>query len=209
METTNVIALTANTSNTAAPVPTTFNHEVFGAMRMIHHNGEPWFLAADVCNALGYTNASKAVTDHVEPDCKSNFSLGLRGSAPVIINEEGLYSLILGSHRPEARAFKRWVFGTVLPSIRQHGGYTAGQENLSPALVAALHQTITENALPALHYYDKLTDHDHWLSPAKRQASAELAIKEAALKFDLPVSLMKKITQQGVSALSVSAKVAA
>jgi prophage antirepressor-like protein len=112
------------------PTPTTFEHEIFGSIRMIHLSDKPWFVATDVCKALGYKSTSDAVATHVEPECKCSFSLGLRGSAPLIINEEGLYSLILGSHRPEAKAFKRWVLGTVLPSIRQDGLYIKGEEKL-------------------------------------------------------------------------------
>lgn len=192
---------TGQPAKAAVFVPATFEHEMFGAIRMIHHREEPWFVATDVCKALGYKSTSDAVATHVEPECKCSVSLGLPGKAPVVINEEGLYSLILGSHRPEAKAFKRWVLGTVLPSIRQHGGYSKGQEDLSPTLVATLHKTIKDNALPALRYYDKLTEHDHWKSPARYRASAEWAIQETALKFDLPVSLVEKLTMQGVSIL--------
>lgn len=83
----------------------------------------------------------------------------------------------------------------------QHGGDLADQESLSPNLVLTLHKTIRENALPALRYYDVLTQHDHWRSPVRRQVSREWAIQETALKFDLPVSLVEKLTDQGVSAL--------
>ena len=182
-------------------IPTTFKHEVFGAIRMIHHRDEPWFVAADVCTALGYKNTSEAVASHVFPEDRVSLKLGLPGSAPTLVNEAGLYGLVFGSNKPAARAFKMWVFDTVLPSIRQHSGYSKGQEDLSPTLVATLHKTIKENALPALRYYDKLTEHDHWKSPTRHRASAEWAIQEAALKFDLPVSLMEKLTMQGVSVI--------
>lgn len=80
-------------------------------------NGEPWFVGKDVCDVLGYTNASKALQDHVSSEDKLNndslSSLGHRGGW--VINESGLYSLILSSKLPRAREFKRWVTHEVLP----------------------------------------------------------------------------------------------
>lgn len=88
-------------------------------------HGEPWFVAKDVCTILGYTNASKAIADHVDDEDKLNnetlSSLGQRGGW--IINESGLYSLIMSSKMPSAKEFKRWVTHEVLPSIRRHGAY--------------------------------------------------------------------------------------
>lgn len=96
--------------------------------------GEPWFVGKDVAQVLGYANASKALADHVDHEDKLNneslSSLGQRGGW--LINESGLYSLILSSKLPSAREFKRWVTSEVLPSIRKHGGYIAGQEQMSP-----------------------------------------------------------------------------
>lgn len=107
-----------------------FDHEVFGTIRSVSLQGSPWFVAADVCKALEYKNTTAAIKTHVPSDCKSNFSLGLPGTAPTLINEEGLYSLIIGSHRPAAKEFKRWVLGTVLPAIRRDGAYIRGEERL-------------------------------------------------------------------------------
>ncbi len=85
-------------------------------------DGEPWFVAKDVCSALGYSNTSKAISDHVDEDDRYNESLE-RGGTILMINESGLYSLILRSNKPEAKKFKRWVTHEVLPDIRKHGGY--------------------------------------------------------------------------------------
>lgn len=86
---------------------------------------EPWFVAKDVCDVLNYTNASKAISDHVDPEDKLNneslSSLGQRGGW--LINESGLYSLVLSSKLPAAKEFQRWVTHEVLPSIRKHGIY--------------------------------------------------------------------------------------
>lgn len=88
-------------------------------------NGEPWFVAKDVCDVLGYTNASKAISDHVDSEDKLNneslSSLGQRGGW--LVNESGLYSLVLSSKLPTAKEFQRWVTHEVLPSIRRTGGY--------------------------------------------------------------------------------------
>lgn len=101
-----------------------FNYEG-ASVRVIDRNGEPWFVGKDVAEVLGYSNPSKALIDHVDEEDKLNneslSSLGQRGGW--LINESGLYSLILSSHLPSARQFKRWVTSEVLPSIRKHGIY--------------------------------------------------------------------------------------
>lgn len=83
--------------------------------------GEPWFVAKDVCDILGHSNASMAL-DRLDDDERAKFNLGRQGETN-IVNEAGLYGLVLGSRKPEAHAFKRWVTHEVLPSIRKTGGY--------------------------------------------------------------------------------------
>ena len=101
-----------------------FNYEG-ASVRVIDRDGDPWFVGKDVAEVLGYSNPSKALIDHVDEEDKLNneslSSLGQRGGW--LINESGLYSLILSSHLPGARQFKRWVTSEVLPSIRKHGIY--------------------------------------------------------------------------------------
>lgn len=91
--------------------------------------GTPWFVGKDICDVLGYANASKALADHVDPEDKLNNetlpSLGQRGGW--LVNESGLYSLVLSSKLPSAKEFKRWVTSDVLPSIREHGAYMTQQ----------------------------------------------------------------------------------
>lgn len=103
-----------------------FSNGEFGDVRVIMTSGCPWFVGKDVANILGYTNASKALTDHVDSEDKLNndslSSLGQRGGW--LINESGLYSLILSSKLPRAKEFKHWVTSEVLPSIRRTGSYT-------------------------------------------------------------------------------------
>lgn len=106
-----------------------FKSAEFGSIRTLQINGEPYFVGKDVAEILGYTNPSKALSDHVDEEDKLNneslSSLGQRGGW--LINESGLYSLILSSKLPTARRFKRWVTSEVLPSIRKHGAYMTEQ----------------------------------------------------------------------------------
>ena len=106
-----------------------FEHEKFGSLRVIEHKGEPWFVARDVCAVLG--TETRDLPDILEHDEQRpivdiihtlNDSTGLRRDSR-IISEPGLYSLILRSRKPEAKAFKRWVTHEVIPSIRKVGGY--------------------------------------------------------------------------------------
>ena len=100
----------------------TFNFNDISLRTLTDENGDPWFVAKDICDILTYTNASKAISDHVDPEDKLNneslSSLGQRGGW--LVNESGFYSLVLGSRKPEAREFKRWVTYEVLPTIRKH-----------------------------------------------------------------------------------------
>lgn len=112
-----------------------FDNAQFGQVRTINKDGEPWFVGKDVAEALGYSNPRKALYDHVDIEDKTDGvtirdSIG-RPQNPVIINESGLYSLVMSSKLPNARQFKRWVTNEVLPSIRKNGGYIAGQETMT------------------------------------------------------------------------------
>jgi len=102
-----------------------FEHPEFGKIRTVEIDGEPWLVGKDVAAALGYQNPSKALADHVDNEDKLNneslLSLGQRGGW--LINESGLYSLVLSSKLPGAKKFRRWVTSEVLPSIRKHGTY--------------------------------------------------------------------------------------
>ena len=118
-----------------------FKDAEFGSVRTLTINDEPYFVGKDVAEILGYTNPSKALADHVDEDDKLNneslSSLGQRGGW--IINESGLYSLILSSKMPNAKKFKRWVTSEVLPAIRKHGIYAIDEVLNNPdMLIAAL-----------------------------------------------------------------------
>ncbi|MBF0436485.1 MAG: hypothetical protein HQL77_14065 [Magnetococcales bacterium] len=98
----------------------------------LDEHGAPWFHAGDVCRVLGYTNPSKTVSDHVDPeDLTKRDTLTAGGVQQAnYVNESGLYALIFGSTKPEAKRFKRWVTGDVLPAIRKTGGYGTDQTML-------------------------------------------------------------------------------
>lgn len=111
-----------------------FENVDFGKVRIIEMNGEPWFVGKDVAEILGYSNTKKALADHVDPEDKMQGDgvtirdpMG-REQHPTVINESGLYSLILSSKLQSAKDFKHWVTAEVLPSIRKTGKYSARKE---------------------------------------------------------------------------------
>ena len=183
-----------------------FENPEFGQVRVLEQEGEPWFVGKDVAAVLGYENPTKAIRDHVDDEDKKvgvqNVtpsvidSLG-REQYPTWINESGLYSLILRSQLPEAKAFKRWITHEVIPSIRKTGGYIQGQEQMSDEeiianavkvanrileerekRIAALEQ---EKALmaPKADYFDALVDKN--LLTNFRDAAKEIGVTQTEL----------------------------
>lgn len=96
-----------------------FNHQDFGQIRVVEQDGEPWFVAADVCRALELDDTGRA-TARLDEDELTRIKIvsGGQNREMLAVNEPGLYSLVLGSRKPEAKAFKRWITHEVLPSIR-------------------------------------------------------------------------------------------
>lgn len=166
-----------------------FENEQFGQIRVVIREGEPWFVAADVCKALEIANNRDALSrlDPDEKDVALTDTLG--GSQSMsIVNEPGLYSLVLGSRKPETKVFKRWITHEVIPSIRKHGAYLtdAAKEALFSdpdtfarvvaswnderharlAAEQAQAEAEAKNRLmqPKADYYDKIVDHDVNLS---------------------------------------------
>lgn len=114
-----------------------FENAQFGQVRTIQRNGEPWFVAADVCRALGLGQVSRAM-DRLDDDERGLLKVTHPQSASKFmdmngVNEPGLYHLVLCSTKPQAKAFKRWITHEVIPSIRKSGGYIAGQETMTDA----------------------------------------------------------------------------
>lgn len=103
-----------------------FENPAFGQVRTVIINEELWFVGKDVAAALGYSNVNDALAKHVDAEDKNTIAKrdGNRGNPNMtIINESGLYSLVLSSKLPTAKEFKRWVTSEILPSIRRHGAY--------------------------------------------------------------------------------------
>lgn len=113
-----------------------FKNSEFGEIRIVPINNEPWFIGSEIAKILSYTNPSKAIRDHVDPEEKLTERIVLAGQGRdvTLINESGLYSLILSSKLPKAKQFKHWVTSEVLPAIRKHGGYLT-QEKMEEALL--------------------------------------------------------------------------
>ena len=126
-----------------------FTSAEFGDIRTIKDADTIYFVGKDVAEILGYTNPSKALADHVDPEDKLNnetlLSLGQRGGW--LINESGLYSLVLSSKLPSAKRFKRWITSEVLPALRRQGGYMLTNENETPEQIMARALKIADEAL--------------------------------------------------------------
>lgn len=124
-----------------------FNNVQFGQVRVITKDGEPWFVGKDIAEVLGYSNSRDALITHVDEEDRNTVAIsdGKRGNPnQTIINESGLYSLILGSKLPSAKKFKKWVTSDVLPSIRKHGMYATDELINNPDLLIAAATKIKE-----------------------------------------------------------------
>lgn len=153
-----------------------YENKEFGQVRTMMIDGEVWFVGKDVAEILGYKNGSRDINRHVDAEDRTtktilHYQTGTSGQNReiIVINESGLYSLILSSKLPKAKRFKRWVTSEVLPSIRKHGGYIQHQEKLSEEEIFAnavllANKLIAEKSKeverlkPKAEYYDKLVD---------------------------------------------------
>lgn len=184
-----------------------FNNPEFGEIRTVEVNGEPWFVGKDVATVLGYgegKSLANAVANHVDEEDKGVTELMTPGGNQkmVIINESGLYSLVLSSKLPGAKRFKRWITSEVIPSIRKHGAYltpeTLEAAILNPdtmirlctalkeeqdkrkALEAANATLAVDNQImrPKADYFDELVDRN--LLTSFRETAKQLDVKEKA-----------------------------
>jgi anti-repressor protein len=165
-----------------------FESAEFGALRVVKdEGGEPWFVARDVCAALGIaTDHIRRGLDDDEVMILPNWQNG--GNAPLIVSEAGLYNLIIKSRKPAAKKFKRWVTHEVLPSIRRDGGYMVAREDESDEQVMARALLIAQKAITAK---DK---HIAELEPKARFADAVAASDGTCLVGELA----KMLRQNGV-----------
>lgn len=166
-----------------------FKSEEFGQIRTVDVNGEIYFVGKDVAAALGYLAERNAIAAHVDNDDKMTHRISASGQNRdmTIINESGLYSLVLSSGLPNAKKFKRWITTEVIPSIRKNGGYLANQENMSPAEIVANALIVANNIIadkdkqieemqPKADYFDALVERN--LLTNFRDTAKELNIGE-------------------------------
>nr|DAK43734.1 MAG TPA: repressor domain protein [Caudoviricetes sp.] len=183
-----------------------FKNEQFGEVRTVEIEGQPWLVGKDVADILGYVNSRDALAKHVDEDDKLTSQIATAGQMrnQTVINESGLYSLILSSKLPQAKEFKRWVTSEVLPSIRKHGAYmtdqvayniTHNKQALADLLLMAGNQLKEKEAVikhleaekavlsventimkPKADYFDELVDRN--LLTSFRETAKQLKIKE-------------------------------
>lgn len=179
----------------------TFANEQFGRIRGVEIDGEPWFVGKDVSLILEYKNPQKALRDHVDTEDKTvNESFTVNGTAVTLINESGLYSLILSSKKPEAKQFRRWVTGEVLPALRRHGAYAMrggrGQPVPENTLLADMAQAMLEERSRAREFERKARAFDRFAAKAETMSFAC-----AAVFLELPygnVTLIRRLRSLGV-----------
>ena len=148
-----------------------FNNEEFGEIRTITKDGEPWFVGKDITEKLGYQNGSRDIARHVDED--DQIVIPIPGDTQnrnmLVINESGLYSLVISSKLPNAKKFKKWVTSEVLPSIRKNGGYIANQEQMTPEQIVANALIVAQNIIsqkdrqieemkPKAEFFDAVAD---------------------------------------------------
>lgn len=131
-------------------------------LRTVLIDNEPYFAGKDVAQALGYSNPQKAIRDHVdEEDRTVNESFIVNGTHAILINESGLYSLILSSKLPTTKKFKRWITSEVIPSIRKHGGYITNQENLTDSELLAKAVQVAQRQIAERDERIKILENDN------------------------------------------------
>ena len=180
-----------------------FKNESFGEVRTLLIEDEVWFVGKDVAEALGYVEPRSAISKKVDEEDRGVAKMETPSGKQdmTIINESGLYSLILSSKLPQAKDFKRWVTNEILPSIRKHGGYLHNQENLSQEEILAKALIVAQNVInekdklnkqlqaqnseltvdnqimkPKAEYFDELVDRN--LLTNFRETAKQLGIKE-------------------------------
>ena len=164
-----------------------YENKEFGEIRTVNIDGEPWFVGVDIATALGYSNTRDAIAKHIDNEDKATVAIhdGRQKRNITAINESGLYSLILSSELPSAKAFKRWVTSEVLPSIRKNGGYIAGQETMTDDELMARALQVAQN---------KILERDKQIKTMKPKAIFADAV--AASHTSILVGELAKILKQ-------------
>jgi anti-repressor protein len=174
-----------------------FSNPDFGQIRTVTVDGEPWLVGKDVAQALGYGDTDQAIRKHV--DCEDKLTRCFDGSGQnrgmTVINESGLYSLILSSKLPGAKKFKHWVTSEVLPSIRRNGGYITGQNEMTDAELMAKAVLVAQKAIDERdRRIARLTEQAEEMRPKALFADAVAASGNSILIGELA----KMLRQNGV-----------
>ena len=129
-----------------------FRNDAFSDVRTVMIDGVPWFAATDITKILGYKNCSKAIADHVDEEDKGITKCSTAGGMQnlTVINESGVFSLIMQSKMRDARRFKRWVTSEILPTIRKTGGYVFDEEAYARRLLSSQSEEVIMNFTAAL-----------------------------------------------------------
>lgn len=174
-----------------------FKNLEFGQIRVIEKNGEPWFVAKDICDILELTNSTVAM-QRLDADEVTKLNLGGLAGEVNMVNEYGLYSLVLGSRKAEAKQFKRWITHDVIPSIRKHGSYSVVPQTFAEALRLAADQQekietlkleqaqskqIINELQPKATYYDLILQNKSLLSVT--QIAKDFGLSATALNAKL------------------------
>ena len=178
-----------------------FENATFGSVRTIEKEDEVWFVGKDVAAALGYERPTKAVQDHVDDEDKDEIpiqdSIGRSQNTP-IINESGLYSLVLSSKLPTARQFKRWITKEVIPSIRKTGGYFATPKTYVEAL-RALADAEEEKERLALENEEMKPKAEFYDTVAESSTTFEVGVVAKILNFGIGRNkLFKFLRNEGI-----------
>ncbi len=185
---------------------TIFKNENFGEVRTILINDEPYFVGKDITEILGYQNASKAISDHVDEEDKLNneslLSLGQRGGW--LINESGLYSLILSSKLPSAKKFKRWVTSKVLPQIRKTGEFKMSPKSYAETL-RALADEVEQRELMQKQR-DEAIRTKAWISDKKTATAMNTASQKSKEVEKLKIELDRSKKFASIKAVEISLK---
>ena len=188
-----------------------FDNEEFGQVRTVIRDGEVWFVAKDVCNVLQYSNSWDAVKRHIDEEEKDDLvihdAIG-REQSTTIINESGLYSLILSSKMPKAKEFKRWVTNDVLPSIRKTGSYSIAKKipQTFPEALRAYANEVEQREL-AEKQRDEAIRTKAWISDKKTATAMNTASQYSKENQRLKIELDKSKEYASIRAVEKMAKI--